>query len=1517
MTGGPTSWGGWNEGASAMFLRPESWQCGPTRRRRKGRARWRRLIVEQFEMRVLLDAGPNTAPVGQNHLVSAVEDTSFRFAAADFPYSDAESNALVAVKIDTLPVAGSLTLFDPSNFTATDVSADQLVSMADITAGNLRFRGALNASGSPYTAFTFQVKDNGGTAVVNGLAGADLDPTARTETITVLSVNDAPRGADRQITIREDDQYQLSAADFGFSDANDTPPAGTGPANTMAGIVITSLPSPPSGTLILNHTVVVSPGTFIAAGELSGLVFMPAVNAYGTPLTAFTFRVKDNGGTAVVFGSDESVGLGVDTDFNSRTLTLSVAPVSDAPLGMDRTVTTVEDTAYPLAVGDFGFSDPMDFPLPDAFAAVKITTLPASGALMLNGTLVAAGMTVPVASLNAGLLKFVPFPSASGPAYASFTFQVQDSGSLANGGMNLDPTPNTISIRVLTVNDPPASKDTGASYIYGGGRGTTLNLSSFSFTDLADFPENRLAAVKITTLPHGGTLSDGGNAVAVGQVIAVADFASGLVHYQPTVVGSPFVIQDAFGFQVQDDGGTANGGNDLDPTLRTVTLLGYSALGEPPVTAADRTLTLLEDHVDTFSLADFDFTDPQDGSSVQSITISSLQQMGVLRLLGAAVPVGTVIPANLIQAGGLQFTPNPDFNGLTQFSARVQDSAGSRDFPYAIGMSVMPVNDSPMGGTGGVTAMEDTTYTFGVSDFGFSDFRDSPQNNFYTVRIVSPPSAGLLTCGGVPVKAGDIVLAYDIAAGKLKFTPPANAYGPGYASFSFQLQDDGGAANGGIDISGSASTLTINVMPVNDRPQGMNAVVAVAENMSYTFTIGNFGFSDSNDLPLANNLRAVEITTVPDKGTLTMGGTAVGPGQLVTAADVNAGNLRFTPAANATGLPYTSFTFQVEDDGGTLNGGADLDLVPRTLTINVFRQECQPPIGTNLVVTTAEDLPYALRVSDFPVSMCSEGLSVAAVRIMSLPTSGTLKDNGASVQPGQYVPVSDLAAGGLVYTPPADGNGAALAAFTFEIKDDGGTAGGRIDLDPVPRTMTINVQAVNDPPVSCMWPANSGASIGTESMGGRPFYLAAAEDASYRFSASDFGFCDVFDSPPNAFLNLIITLLPNSGTLTLDNMPIASGNLPLVIPVNSLQAGRLSYVPPLNANGYFWGPGFKLQDSGGTAYGGQDTSVGTSQVEFHVFPVNDAPTGHDNTVTMLEDQAYTFTAVDFGFSDPSDALPANLAGPNGLKSVRLTTVPNHGALMLGNNAVTASQSIAISDICGGLLRFVPSANENGSLYATFTFQVQDDGGTASGGIDTDPVPNAMTINVTSVNDAPSGADRTIAIAGCKGISHVFVASDFGYADLFDSPANQFAGVIITSLPSGQFTDDGIAVVIGQFVSFFDLIAAKLVFSFGSIAPNPWSSFTFRVKDNGGTANGGMDVETSSHTMTLVAFDPLPPPASEISSQITGLEDVGWLFPATIFRSLIGTATLWPALPSFRCPRAARCATMAWPSALDR
>src|SRR5207244_2071825 len=153
------------------------------------------------------------------------------------------------------------------------------------------------------------------------------------------------------------------------------------------------------------------------------------------------------------------------------------------------------------------------------------------------------------------------------------------------------------------------------------------------------------------------------------------------------------------------------------------------------------------------------------------------------------------------------------------------------------------------------------------------------------------------------------------AADKLNFEPSANSNGAGYASFTFQVQDNGGTLNGGADLDPTANKITIDVTSVNDAPSGADKTVTTLEDTAYTFTAADFGFSDVD----GNSLAAVTITTLATAGTLKLDGTAVLAGDSVSAADIAAGKLKFEPAGNANGAGYASFTFQVQDNGGTLN----------------------------------------------------------------------------------------------------------------------------------------------------------------------------------------------------------------------------------------------------------------------------------------------------------------------------------------------------------------------------------------------------------------------------------------------------------------------------------------------------------------------------------------------------------------------------------------------------------------------
>src|SRR6185369_2828160 len=136
------------------------------------------------------------------------------------------------------------------------------------------------------------------------------------------------------------------------------------------------------------------------------------------------------------------------------------------------------------------------------------------------------------------------------------------------------------------------------------------------------------------------------------------------------------------------------------------------------------------------------------------------------------------------------------------------------------------------------------------------------------------PTAGTLKLNGTAVTVGQSILATDISASKLVFTPVANANGTGYSAFTFQVQDNGLTANGGVDLDQSANTITFNVTSVNDAPAGNDKTITLLEDASYTMTAADFGFSDPSDSP-ADALTAVKITSVATAGTLKLNGTAV------------------------------------------------------------------------------------------------------------------------------------------------------------------------------------------------------------------------------------------------------------------------------------------------------------------------------------------------------------------------------------------------------------------------------------------------------------------------------------------------------------------------------------------------------------------------------------------------------------------------------------------------------------------
>jgi hypothetical protein len=140
-----------------------------------------------------------------------------------------------------------------------------------------------------------------------------------------------------------------------------------------------------------------------------------------------------------------------------------------------------------------------------------------------------------------------------------------------------------------------------------------------------------------------------------------------------------------------------------------------------------------------------------------------------------------------------------DVGAVITVTATQTDSGGTVESKVSSGTNaIVNVNDAPSGANKTITVLEEGSYTFAASDFGFADPNDSPANSLTAVKIATLPAVGTLRLSGVAVTAGQSIPAASL--GSLVYAPAANGAGAGYASFTFQVQDNGGTAKGGVDL---------------------------------------------------------------------------------------------------------------------------------------------------------------------------------------------------------------------------------------------------------------------------------------------------------------------------------------------------------------------------------------------------------------------------------------------------------------------------------------------------------------------------------------------------------------------------------------------------------------------------------------------------------------------------------------------------------------------------------------------
>ena len=711
-------------------------------------------------------------------------------------------------------------------------------------------------------------------------------------------------------------------------------------------------------------------------------------------------------------------------------------------------------------------------------------------------------------------------------------------------------------------------------------------------------------------------------------------------------------------------------------TIRSVEEGSGASLGLPAPGGASTHATIVVDHVPTIGL--------------------------VVRADGTVVTAGTVLtPAGLT---GLRYLPPADYNGtdpVGAFDYTVSDNG--RSASGSVTVDLAPVNDLPVAADDAAITPINVPTTLTV--LGNDSDRDGDPLTVTGATLANPAQ------GSVGVNPD----------GTLTFTPATNVSGP--VAITYTISDGRG---------GSASATVTVTVGANSAPAGADAARTLPEDGSYVVASGDFGYADPD---AGQTLAAVRIDSIPASGSLLLNGTAVSAGTLVSAAEIAAGHLVFVPATNASGAPYATFGFSVQDSAGAF------DPTPNTISFSVTPVN-DPPVAHDDLAATPIDMPATIAVLANDGDVDGDPLSVTGATLAD-PTLGSVGVN---------------ADGTLAFTPAANVSGDVV--IHYSVADPSGATS--------TATLTVHV-GPNTPP--------EGADA----------TVTLAEDSTRSFAPADFGFSDL--DAGQALANVRIDTLPAAGTLTFNGSPVVAGQ---VIAASDL--AQLVFTPAPDANGTGYAAfSFSVQDSAGAF----DTAPNTITID--VTPVADpaAISGTGNGATVEDTVLTTSGKLDITDPDAGEAgfvAQTHVAGAHGTFSI---DAAGHWTYTL-NNADPAVQALGQGQALPNEV-FTVRSIDNTTVDVTVAIlgtndtpvAVQDGAALAASSTLTADAANGVLANDTDVDTGDTKAVSAISFGATPGTVGSALVGTYGTLTLHadGSYSYQATQPAAGSLTQGQTATD--------------------------------------------------------------------------------------------------------------------------------
>jgi VCBS repeat-containing protein len=1304
-------------------------------------------------------------------------------------------------------------------------------------------RNSGNVVLAQWTATTVTDVFGTGKKVIAGI-GASANRTSPLRTFTGYSATSQPPVAlDDAYSVDED--TQLVKDDLSGVLANDTDAEGDP-------LSVTNLTQPSHGTLVLDTT----DGSF---------TYDPDADFHGTD--TFTYTANDT-------HSDSSVA----------TVTITVDPVNDAPVGADDAKSTDEDTSAQVDV----LANDTDVD-GDTLAVTAVDTTGTTGTVTNNGTDVTYDPN--------GQFEYL---STSQTATDVFTYTVSD----GNGGTDTQ----TVTVTVTGVNDAPdAVADS-----------STTDEASSVLIDVDNNDTDAEGAITVTSIDTTGTSG------------TVTNNNDGTVTYDPAggweELENGEDADDTFTYTITD----ANGATDT----ATVTV-DVDGINDAPVATADPA-NVAEDSTGTV----VDVLGNDTDAESQTLTVTAVDTTGTTGTVtnnGTDVtydPNGQFEYLTTSQTATDTFTYTvTDSQGATDSETVTITVQGSNDLPVAVDDAASTdeatstivnvlVNDSDTEGavtvtsidttgtSGTVTNNNDGTVTYDPAG-GWEELENGEDaDDTFTYTITDGNGATDTATVTVDVDGiNDAPVAVDDA-------PSISEDSTGAVVAVLGNDTDAESQTltvTGVDTTGTTGTVTNNGTDVTYDPNGMFEYLSTGQTATDTFTYtvtDSQGGTDTatvtvtvtgvNDLPVAVD---DAVSTDEDTGTgpISVLGNDTDAEGAVTITNVDTtgtagqvtdngdGTISYSPNGAFEGLENgedtdDTFTYTITDG----NGATDT----ATVTIDVDGVNDAPVAADDPKSVSENSTGAVVDVLGNDTDAESQTLTVTGVDTTG--TSGTVTNNGTDVtyDPNgmfEYLDDTETATDTFTYTVTDSQGGTDTATVTVTVNGANDAPVANDDTYQVVQDTSLVVAA---PGVLTNDTDADGETL-TAGNAGDPANGSVTLNADGSFTYDpDSGYLgpdsftyDVSDGTTTDTATVSITVVPPNDTPTADatsgtgnedgsgivvtltghdadgdgltftagtatNGTVGGvGSLSCDANVPSLCTASVTYTP--NAN-FFGSDSFTYTVNDGTI----DSAPATASIT--VNPVNDEPSftkGADQTVN--EDAgAQTVT----GWATAISAGPVN----EGAQVVTFVATTNNDPLFAVLPAVTSA----------GDLTYTPAVNANG--VATVTVKATDDGGTTNGGDDESPTQQ-FTITVNAVNDAPSftkGADQTLfEDAGAQSVSGWATAISKG-------PADESA----QTLSFTTSNDNNALFSVQPGVS----PTGTLVYT---SAPNAvgTATVTIYLSDNGGTANGGDDT-SDSQTFTVTVNGVNDQPSFTDDGDQTVLEDAG----AQTVTGFVNTTSAGPA-----------------------